>query len=289
MSTAIFRYSILFILLIGLASWGEKAHRKINSSCFDFFPRKMAMPEVWCTLMTDHSTDPDLRRKTDKNEAVRHFIDIDLYDDFLATHTIPEDFQILCTKYGKERTVKDGTLPWVTDSTYRELVQNFKDKNWDNAVLTASDLGHYVADGFMPLHITGNYDGQLSNQKGIHSRYEGIMINKFIDQISLNNKSGIRKIKDIRSYIFKYLYNNHSYVGLLLQADSYAYQEAGNQYNEIYYERLWEKTNWFTIQLLQESSETLACFIFNAWLEAGKPIFPKNLKFEIKTSVSGTE
>jgi hypothetical protein len=29
------------------------------------------------------------------------------------------------------------------------------------------DLGHYIADGHMPLHTSDNHDGQNTNQKGI--------------------------------------------------------------------------------------------------------------------------
>jgi hypothetical protein len=276
MKANLIRYSILFALFLGLSSWGEKAHRKINTSCVDFFPKELSHLKGWSSFLGDHGSDADNRKRTDKTEFVKHFIDIDLYPDFLSTHQIPEDFSTLCTKYGKAKIIKDGTLPWVTDSTYKALVQNFKAKNWEQAKITASDLGHYVGDGFMPLHISGNYNGQLSDQTGIHSRYEGTMINKYIDQISFIT-SGIKKVTDIQSTIFRYLYSNHSYVGLLLQADHRAFEQAGKQYNGTYYENLWGTTNWFTIRLLQESSKTLASFIYTAWIEAGRPKIPENL------------
>ena len=56
--------------------------------------------------------------------------------------------------------------------------------------------------------------------------------------------------------------------------DSKAYEHAGKQYDETYYESLWKETGLFTTQLLQESSRTLASFIYSAWLEAGKPEIP---------------
>ncbi len=40
--------------------------------------------------------------------------------------------------------MKNGTLPWVTDSTYHVLVRQFKAKELFKIVLTASDLGHYL-------------------------------------------------------------------------------------------------------------------------------------------------
>jgi len=58
---------------------------------------------------------------------------------------------------------------------------------------------------------------------------------------------------------------------LLLQADSVAYELAGKQYNEVYYNNLWDKTNSFTVRLLEESSKVTASLIYFAWVEAGKP------------------
>lgn len=276
MKSTLIRYSILFVLLFTLGSWGEKAHRKINASCVDFFPAELNRMKVWGPALGDHSSDADFRKKNDKNEFNRHFIDIDNYEDFDNTHKITEDYKIACTQYGKANVIKNGTLPWVTDSTYNALVQDFKSENWQQALLTAADLGHYVADGFMPLHLTANYNGQLSNQTGIHSRYEETMIDKYIDQIRFKT-SGIKKITNVKSYIFRYIYDNYSYIGMLLQADSRAYEKAGKQYNEIYYENLWKGTSLFTTQLLHESSKTLASLIYSAWLEAEKPEIPDNL------------
>lgn len=276
MNSVLNRYFILFVLLFGLGSWGEKAHVKINSSSVGFFPKEIYRLKCWAPIMAAHSTDADLRKRTDKTEFVKHFIDIDIYDDFINDHKISEDFNQACIRYGKEKVIKNGTLPWVTDSTYRKLVQDFREKNWTLAVLTAADLGHYVGDGFMPLHITANYNGKLTAQTGIHRRYEETMIDKYIDQISFKT-SGIRKIANVHSYIFRYLYRNYSRVSLLLQADSYAYEKAGGRYNSIYYENLWGKTHLFTAKLLEESAKTLSALIYSAWLEAGKPSIPENL------------
>ena len=102
------------------------------------------------------------------------------------------------------------------------------------------------------------------------------MIDKYIDQISINS-SVIQKVTYIRTYVFGYLYNNHSYNKLLLQADKQALELSGGEYNDVYYENLWKSTSQFTATLLQKSSETLASLIYSAWLEAGKPAIPEEL------------
>jgi len=276
MNPILIRYSVLFALLVGLCSWGEKAHRKINSSCVEFFPKELNQLKAWAPILAEHASDADFRKRNDKTEFVKHFIDIDNYDDFNKRHRIEENFEKAHLKYGIEKIKKEGTLPWVTDSTYKALVHDFKTVNWNQAVLTAADLGHYVGDGFMSLHISANYDGQLSAQSGIHRRYEETMIDRHIDAIKFST-SPCHKISKVQSYIFNYLYANHSYVQLLLQADKTASIMAGEQYNEVYFESLWNNSNSFTTKLLEESSKTTAALIYTAWLEAGKPKIPASL------------
>ena len=276
MNSILIRYSILIVLLVSLCSWGEKAHRKINSSCVEFFPKELNQLKIWAPILAEHGSDADLKKRRDKTEFVKHFIDIDNYDDFNKRHRIEENFETAYLKYGIEKIKKEGTLPWATDSTYNALVLNFKVGNWNQAVLTAADLGHYVGDGFMPLHIAANYDGQMSAQTGIHRRYEETMIDRHIDDIKFS-ASPCHKISKVQSYIFNYLYANYSYVQLLLQADKNAFIMAGEQYNEVYFESLWNTSNSFTIKLLEESSKATAALIYTAWLEAGKPKIPTSL------------
>jgi len=268
-----FRISIFFVLLIGLCSWGEKAHRKINSSVAGFLPKEMQNLNGWTAVLTEHSTDADQKKKTDKTEFVKHFIDIDNYDDFIKTGRIEENIEMAFRKYGKEKVKKEGTLPWASDSTYRALVLNFKSGDWNRAALTAADLGHYVGDGHMPLHIAANYDGQKTNQKGIHRRYEETMIDRHIEEIQFDF-STCRKVSKVQPFVFKYLYFNHAYIDRLLKADSLANNLAGKQYNEVYYQSLWENSKSFTVKLLEESSKTTAALIYSAWIEAGKPKIP---------------
>lgn len=269
----IIRTCLLLALLLILGSWGEKAHQKINASCVEYFPSELKALKAWGPQLGSHGSDADNRKKQDKNEFVRHFIDIDNYDQFLQQKTINQDFQINCQLYGRAFVMKNGTLPWVTDSTYRALVNNMRHGQWEKALLTAADLGHYVGDAHMPLHITANYNGQLSDQKGIHARYEIEMIDRYIDQGELK-KAHAKRINQDKPAIFNYLYHNYEYMYPLLEADKRAYALAGNQYSEAYYASLWKDTGAFTTRLINEAAQNLASLIYSAWIEAGKPQIP---------------
>lgn len=272
-----------FALLILLCSWGEKGHQKINGSAPEFFNWKLNRFKGWSSVLSEHGSDPDNRRRTDPTEGIRHYIDIDAYADFVENHKIVEGKEEAFNKYGKEFVKQNGTLPWVTDSTYRELVKQFKAKEWEKAVLTAADLGHYVGDGHMPLHLTTNYDGQLTNQKNIHSRYESKMINQYIDKITVK-PSHLHKIKDVSRYIFDYMYFNFQFKDSLLKADEVAFKKANNGYSFDYYPTLWAQTEKFTVMMIENSSKSTAELIWTAWIEAGRPRIPREINYSRKQS-----
>jgi hypothetical protein len=281
MNNTFTRTGLLLVLLFVLGSWGEKAHRKINASCVEYFPREMKALRVWGPQLGAHGSDADNRKKENKNEFVRHFIDIDNYDQFVQQKNINPDFQTDCQLYGRAFVMKNGTLPWVTDSTYRALVNNMRHGQWEKAMLTAADLGHYVGDGHMPLHITANYNGQLSEQKGIHARYEAEMIDRYIDGIELK-KGHAKRINQVKPAVFNYLYHNYEYMASLLEADKQAYAQADHQYNDTYYASLWKDTGKFTTRLISEASQNLASLIYSAWIEAGKPQIPVQGNYKVK-------
>jgi hypothetical protein len=48
----------------------------------------------------------------------------------------------------------------------------------DNIAYYAAILFHYVSDGHVPLHSVVNYDGQLTNQHGLHGRWESELVER---------------------------------------------------------------------------------------------------------------
>lgn len=274
----VIRFFIMILLMITLCSWGEKGHQKINGSTPQFFPSALNKYKGWSEVLSAHGSDPDKRRRTDPSEEIKHYIDIDAYQDFVETHKIVEEKVGAFDKYTKKFILKNGTLPWVTDSTYQVLVKQFKAKDWKKVVLTAADLGHYVGDGHMPLHLTTNYDGQLTGQKGLHSRYESKMINKYIDSITVKH-SRLHKVKNVSRYVFDYMYLNYQYKDSLLNADLIAYNSSNHEYNDLYYQNLWSQSKEFTFKMIENSSKSTAELIRTAWLEAGRPKIPKEIVF----------
>jgi hypothetical protein len=267
---------VLFVFVTTqIFGWGDEGHKLIAEFGIRMLPRQMKLPDDLAAAIVEHSVDPDHRKREDKSEGAKHFIDIDYYKEFLDGHMIMSR-DSLEKIYDESTVAKQGVLPWATEDTYKNLVEAFKQNDRDNILLYASDLAHYVGDGHQPMHETINYNGQLTDQKGVHSRYESEMVNANLSKL----KSSFKKqtpyyIKDISSYVFDYIYESNSYLEVLLSADKSSSEITGGSYNKDYYRLMWFKTKYVTEYEFNSAALSLASLIYSAWKDAGKPILEK--------------
>jgi len=272
----------LFLLCLLLSSWGAVGHKTINSKCTDSFPASMKAFVIWSDSLGTNASNADNRKNTDNTESPKHFIDIDTYPEFNSTGRIASTYDSIVSIHGASYITSNGSLPWATVNMYDTLVVDFKMLKWHKAMLDASDLGHYVGDGHMPLHLATNYDGQLTGQKGVHSRYETTMVGTY--QTALATYKGdtvLHHISNLNKYIFDYIYFDQHYKDSVLLADKYATTTAGNTTSSQYTAALWSKTQ-FTTMLFKNSSHSLAELIYSAWIDAGTPPFAS----KVRTAVS---
>ena len=259
----------LLTLTVLLASWGAVGHKKISEASALSFNQQMQDFQSWVSFLRDHASDADNRKGADPTEKPKHFIDIDNYSEFITKGRIPQTWDSINLIYGSTNVIKNGTLPWATKNTFDSLVSCMKRHDFVKAKIFAADLGHYVADGHMPLHITQNYNGQLTGNTDIHSRYESTMIGAYISQITYTGED-ISVISNVNQYIFNYLYANYTYVDSVLLADTYA-KTLGTTSSSAYKTALWNKTKGFTTPLFKNASHALAELIYTAWVQAGSP------------------
>lgn len=121
--------------------------------------------------ITDHAVDPDKRRYSNKDEAPRHYIDIDRYGKH-PFDSVPKTWKDAVAKYSEDTLISNGILPWHIEKMMFRLTEAFRERNANRVLFLSADLGHYVEDAHVPLHTTENYNGQLTNQVGIHGFWE---------------------------------------------------------------------------------------------------------------------
>jgi len=261
-------YIIPFILING---WGDKGHKLVTKHAMMLLPNELRLSDKMKDEIITHSKDPDYRKKEDPTEANKHYIDIDFYKEFLDGRMIYSKDSLIKI-YGIDEVEKQGILPWATQATYSKLVDAFKSDEKEKIILYASDLAHYVGDGHQPQHATLNYNGEITNQKGIHFRYEIEMIDRYLPELeNMLEKREPRYVKNLKQHIFDYITESNYYCDLILSADKFSYEHSGKEFNENYYRLLWNRTKYVTATVINEGAFELASLIYSAWIDAGKP------------------
>ncbi len=153
-------------------AWGFWSHKQINHCAVFTLPETLKnFYKKNINYVTEHAIDADKRRSTDKKEAMRHYIDADHYA-LNPFDMIPKSWDKAVAKFSQDTLEAYGINPWVISDMTKRLTRAFAKGDKDSILILSADLGHYVADAHVPLHTTENYDGQLSNQKGIHAFWE---------------------------------------------------------------------------------------------------------------------
>jgi hypothetical protein len=270
----IFSKSLLLFLVptVLIFGWGDKGHKIIAAFAMRELPAEMKFSEAFKSSIVEHSVDPDNRKRDDKSEGPKHFIDIDYYKEFSNGYVIMSR-DTLNKLYSEQVVTKEGILPWATEETYHKLINAFKEKDKQKILLYASDLAHYVGDGHQPLHATVNYNGQLTDQKGVHFRYEIEMLDNYLPVIEKSYEYHTPYyLTSIPDYIFDYIVEANDYVETILFADNFASKKTDGKFDKEYYRLFWFKTKYVTQNEINAAALSLSSLIYSAWVDAGKPV-----------------
>ena len=126
-----------------------------------------------------------------------------------------------------------------------------------------------MRDAHVPFHAALNYDGQLTGQWGIHSRFESELFERFQSTIRLSPKLPA-SIGNPREFIFDTLTTGFPLVQPILDADKAAVQ-GREVYDDAYFEQFFGKVKPILEARLSDSIGDVAGMIIGAWIEAGRP------------------
>ncbi|MDN5212844.1 zinc dependent phospholipase C family protein [Fulvivirgaceae bacterium BMA12] len=266
--------------------WGFYAHKLINRHAVFSLPPEMIIfykPNI--NFLVDHAVDPDKRRYMVKGEAPKHYIDLDHYPadtlDQIAFY-----WKTAVEKFTIDTLLSRGIVPWQIVRTKYQLTKAFAEKDFRKILKLSADLGHYIGDANVPLHTTSNYNGQLTNQHGIHGFWESRIpelsangydflvgkaiylpnpqktawaavknAHKAVDSVLLFEKLLNESIPGDKKYSFEE--RNGKTIKVYSQAFSYAYEK---------------KLNGMVERQLKASIKMVADFWYTAWIDAGQPL-----------------
>ncbi|WP_255578630.1 zinc dependent phospholipase C family protein [Chitinophaga sp. sic0106] len=168
----IFLTCLLLFPALWLHGWGFFAHQRINRlAVFCLPPEMMVLYKPHLEYITLHATDPDKRRYMVPAEGPRHYIDIDVYDR-PPYQNIPRSWEQALAKYSNDSLQRNGILPWYLEKELALLTRAFRERDQYLILKVSAELGHYIADGHVPLHACSNHNGQFTDQHGIHGLWE---------------------------------------------------------------------------------------------------------------------
>lgn len=272
------RYLVIVLCCVqGMFAWGSVGHKIVNKNAVKHLPSSMQQFIAQEAFLEQHSTDADTRKTSDTamfSEQYRHYLDVDEYPDF---KNLDRSFSNLIAAYGRSRVKFNGTNPWATVEVMDSLTAQLKRGEWNAAYQSAADLGHYSGDPHQPLHATENYNGQLTGNSGIHSRYETTMLGKFQAQISVT-KDSVKYISDIYGFAFDYIIASNALCDSILHADNYAKAITNGSYSTQYYDTLWSRLSVMTKSQIQSATIDLASLWYTAWVNAGLLTKPTSVK-----------
>ena len=282
------RYLVLAVVLVfarpaTARAWGFEAHRLVMDQAIALLPEALRpLFEKQRALVVERAIDPDTWRTAGfEEEAPNHFLDIDWsgYGKY-PYNELPRDYTAAIAKFGRERVHENGTVPWRTEEYFGNLRRAFESYSRRGAfgsfdiLFYAATLGHYVADAHVPFHAVENYDGQLSNQHGIHVRFESIMFERYRTRLTLAPKPA-QPIAHPRDFVFQVVMEGSQLVPAILKSDLSAIGSR-EVYDDTYYEAFFQANRAVMERRLNESITAVAGIIIGAWEAAGKPAVPLN-------------
>lgn len=290
-----FSFFLFFFLLHTLYftlftySWGFYAHKRINKmAVFTLPPEMVGFYKKHIDYVSEHSVDPDKRRYANDYEAPRHYIDLDHYGDH-PFDSIPKFWSKAVQKYTEDTLKAYGIVPWWIDILVGKLTDAFKKNDLDMILYYSADIGHYIADAHVPLHTTKNYNGQFTNQKGIHGFWESRIPELYADNYDYftGQAKYIEKPLDAAWDAVKQSFYAKDSV-LLFEAElnktfpsdkKYTYETRGNTTVKVYseeYTKAYDKMlNGMVERRMLASIRMVGSLWYTAWVNAGQPDLSK--------------
>ena len=165
------------------------------------------------------------------------------------------------------------------------LQKAFEELNLSLVLKYAAEIGHYIADAHVPLHTTENYNGQLTNQYGIHGLWESRLIElqaenynywigkaKYLPSVQKEIWAAVRASHAALDSVLKFESQASIQVG---PAEKYSYEQRGSTLTKVYARKFCEvyhkSLNGMVERRLRAAIQMVSSVWYTAWVDAGQP------------------
>lgn len=189
-----------------------------------------------------------------------------------------------------------GILPYNLLTYYEKLVRAFESQDEGRILRISAEIGHYLGDAHVPLHTTENYNGQLTNQDGIHGFWESRLPELFADETYNFWVGKADYIDDPRAYLWDIVETSHMYVDSVLaiekelsitfpQDKQYCFETRNTltvrtqceEYAAAFHDRLVGMVE----RRMTSCVHAIGSLWFSAWVDAGQPKITKLDKYAL--------
>jgi hypothetical protein len=261
--------------------WGFFAHRSINQTAIYTLPPELVIfYKSHMQYIRNEAVSPDKRKFTSTGEAPRHYIDLDYYDSLP-----PKNWFKAKELYSEDTLIVRGILPWHLMLVKVQLTKAMEAKDLKQILRLSADAGHYIGDAHVPLHTVSNYNGQKTNQHGIHGLWESRLPELFHKEYKLFTGTAIY-IPNMENKIWDIVLHSNSLADSVLrierelslqfsQDQKYSFEDRNGKTIKVYskefsYAYQIALNNMVEKQMKQSILMT-GSFWYTCWVDAGKP------------------
>jgi hypothetical protein len=182
------------------------------------------------------------------------------------------------------------------------LTEAMEANNPDQILRLSTDLGHYLADAHVPLHVTANYNGQLTGQDGIHAFWESRIPELFAEANFDFIVGQAEYIVNPAAFYWSIILSSHSFVDKILQTEKqlsktfkadrqYCFDERLDQAVRTqckeYAAAFDQEMDGMVEQRMRAAIHAIGSAWYTAWADAGQPVLSKDLmSFDAKNYAS---
>jgi hypothetical protein len=258
-------------------AWGTAVHKEIMRRAIELLPPELKPYFVERREeMIARAIDPDIWRAIDLEEDPNHFVNFGAPElgPFPFT-AYPREYGAALQKFGVYTFSRLGRLPFREEEIFGSLTRAFEQAGKgsgvgrDESYMFAAAAAHYLQDATQPLHAAYNYDGQLTDQRGVHARFEAELFERFGTRLTLT-PAPPKAFASARDVAFELLLASYQQVDGLLKADKEAIGTK-DTYDDAYFEAFFLKVKPMMEQRLSAAITATASMIVSAWEQAGRP------------------
>ncbi len=188
--------------------------------------------------------------------------------------------------FAVDKFSEHGILPYHLYEMQKRLTRAFENRNSERILRLSTEFGHYIGDAHVPLHTTTNYNGQLTDQVGIHGFWESRIPELFADKEFDFFVGKADYIDQPKAYFWDIVLTSHLYVDSVLliekslsktfpEDQQYCYDDRGEAtirtYCKAYAAAFNRRMDGMVEARMRASIKTIGNVWYTAWVDAGQP------------------